>query len=391
MLRKSLALTLLIGSLGLLIATAETGSSADATFLSKVNVADAAKPGDAFAPASVGQRLSTHDRLRTGEDSRAAARLSDGSVLHVDELATIEILPPKEAGGKSTLDVKQGALYFFSRGTTHDVGFQTPAANGAIRGTEFLMSVSPNGKTTVTMLDGRFDLSNSAGSVGLRRGQITETDRDSRSAPLANTIAVNCESTDAAPWHLLIELKLPQGTIMKKASKSQLLAAVAAAVQHWREFSPEIVKSAITTYPAWATEIVRQAIISLGRPHDCQLIGFIISGAIAAVPDQTSQIHDLALSLAPECHEILEHLPAPGSNCGGGGGGGGESEGDFNAPPGNLNAPPGSSGDGGTQNLCIVCHNGHEIRIPCSHVAQFLRNHPGDFAGPCRPTPVTNQ
>ena len=42
---------------------------------------------------------------------------------------------------------------------------------------------------------------------------------------------------------------------------------------------------------------------------------------------------------------------------------------------------------------CIVCHNDHnfhEISIPCDQVAKYLQNHPGDHAGPCTVTSVTN-
>jgi hypothetical protein len=42
---------------------------------------------------------------------------------------------------------------------------------------------------------------------------------------------------------------------------------------------------------------------------------------------------------------------------------------------------------------CIVCHNDHnfhEISIPCDQVAKYLQDHPGDHAGPCNVTSVTN-
>jgi len=50
-----------------------------------------------WADAQVGQALATHESLRTGPLSRAAVRLSDLSVLRVNELTTIEILPPQES------------------------------------------------------------------------------------------------------------------------------------------------------------------------------------------------------------------------------------------------------------------------------------------------------
>jgi hypothetical protein len=36
---------------------------------------------------------------------------------------------------------------------------------------------------------------------------------------------------------------------------------------------------------------------------------------------------------------------------------------------------------------CQVCHNSknpHTIIISCKNVAQYLANHPGDYAGPCQ-------
>ncbi len=137
--------------------------------LSVENVVDVAPASGAYARAAVGQNLAVRDRLRTGEESRAAVRLADASILRVDELTETEILPPREAAGKPTLNVKQGAAYFFSREQTREVQVQTPAANGAIRGTEFVVRVAAGGKTSFVMLDGELELSNGAG-LGPRAG-----------------------------------------------------------------------------------------------------------------------------------------------------------------------------------------------------------------------------
>jgi hypothetical protein len=43
---------------------------------------------------------------------------------------------------------------------------------------------------------------------------------------------------------------------------------------------------------------------------------------------------------------------------------------------------------------CEVCHNPHNphtIRIPCDQVDKFLKNHPGDYRGPCHVTTATNK
>jgi hypothetical protein len=53
----------------------------------------------------------------------------------------------------------------------------------------------------------------------------------------------------------------------------------------------------------------------------------------------------------------------------------------------------GKGGGKGGKDKCIVCHNEHnfhEISIPCDKVDKYLRHHPGDHAGPCQVTSVTN-
>ena len=48
---------------------------------------------------------------------------------------------------------------------------------------------------------------------------------------------------------------------------------------------------------------------------------------------------------------------------------------------------------GKNKEKCIVCHNEHnfhEIKIPCDKVDKYLKHHPGDHAGPCQVTSVTN-
>ena len=146
-------------------------SAANASLLSKENVVDAASGGGSWTSATVGQALAIHDRLRTGEDSRAAVRMTDLSVLRIDELTTIEITPPSTASDKPGLNVKEGTTYFFSREKSREMRVETPAANGAMRGTEFVVAVAANGSTTVTMLDGEVELSNAQGSLVVSTGE----------------------------------------------------------------------------------------------------------------------------------------------------------------------------------------------------------------------------
>jgi len=173
-------------------ATAQVANTPDAAeIISKENSVDTSRPSAAWRPATLGQKLIWHERLRTGEDSRAAVRMSDASVLRVDELTETEILPPEVASAKPTVDLKQGTGYFFSREKSREINVKTPAANGAIRGTEFVVSVAANGHSSFTMLDGEVEVSNVQGSVLVRSGERADADPGRKPTKTAVIMTVN--------------------------------------------------------------------------------------------------------------------------------------------------------------------------------------------------------
>jgi len=178
------------------IASAEdTSHKESATLISKENSVDSSRPPAEWRSATVGQELIAHDRLRTGEDSRAAARFGDSTVLRIDELTEEEILPPQVASAKPTLNLKQGSAYFFSREKSREIHVQTPAANGAIRGTEFAVVVAADGATSFTILDGEVQVSNSQGSVSVQSGEQAEIKPGGSPAKTAVTNAI-----DSVQW-----------------------------------------------------------------------------------------------------------------------------------------------------------------------------------------------
>ena len=189
-----------------------------ALLLSKENIVDAAARNTPWAPAVVGQSLAAHERLRTGQDSRAAMRLTDLSVLRIDELTETEILPPHEAITKTTLNLKQGSAYLFSREKSHEVRIQTPAATGAIRGTEFVASVGANGHSTITMLDGEVEFSNAQGSVVVRSGEQASADPGRKPTKTAVIEAINY-----IQWCLYYPGVLDLGDLSLSASQQRAL------------------------------------------------------------------------------------------------------------------------------------------------------------------------
>ena len=124
-----------------------------------------------WLPAHTNHILNVGDRLRTALRSRATVRLSDLTVLRVNELTTLQIQPPSGPDKQSALNLEKGAAYFFSRERPTEMEFRTPLASGAIRGTEFDLAVADDGSTVVTLIDGEVTLTNQSGGVNLASGE----------------------------------------------------------------------------------------------------------------------------------------------------------------------------------------------------------------------------
>ena len=135
----------------------------------KVEVA--ASGATTWSAVRTNQVLQTGDRLRTGLRSRATLRLSDKSVLRVNELTTLKIQPPATANNAPVLDLTSGATYFFSHEKPATLEFRTPLASGAIRGTEFHLAVAENGRTVLSLLEGLVTLKNERGQIDLKTGE----------------------------------------------------------------------------------------------------------------------------------------------------------------------------------------------------------------------------
>ena len=147
-------------------------ASGDSVLLTIEGNAETAVAGTMdWQPARTNEILHVGDRLRTGLHSRATVRLSNLTVLRVNELTTLQIQPPSAPGKQSALNLEKGASYFFSRERPTEMEFRTPLASGAIRGTEFNLAVDDNGTTRVTLIDGSVALSNPQGSLDLNSGE----------------------------------------------------------------------------------------------------------------------------------------------------------------------------------------------------------------------------
>ena len=176
----------------------------------------------------------------------------------------------------------------------------------------------------------------------------------------------------------MIQSKLPPNTTIATATDAQLLQGVCAAVKQWPKDARLIVRTAAGARKSIRADILCMAIRCMRErgSFDCAWVLDIVREWIKEEPGLANQLTEAVSQCAPECREALQNLTL--------------GEGSFTNPPNNINAPPGSVGGGGGGNVCLVCHNGTEIQIACSDLDNYLKTHPGDHAGPCVPTPVTN-
>jgi len=148
--------------------------------------------GTGWSTAQTNEVLHMGDRLRTSERSRATIRLSDLTVLRLNELTTLQLRPPATPGVSSLLDVKSGSAYFLGREKPARQEFRTPLTSGAIRGTEFNLAVADDGRTVVTLIDGEVGLSNQLGQVAMVSGEqgIVETGKAPVKTPMLEAINI---------------------------------------------------------------------------------------------------------------------------------------------------------------------------------------------------------
>jgi len=155
-----------------------------------------AEAGGDWTPSTLNQSLHARDRVRTGEGSRAAILYSDQTLHRINEKSEVEVLAP-QAGAPGVLRVIAGQHYFSSRSPKDYGRVETPTVTAAIRGTEFAVDVAANGTTTITMIEGLVDASNSLGSVQVGAGEVAFVEPGR--APIKRVVV---RPRDAVSWSL---------------------------------------------------------------------------------------------------------------------------------------------------------------------------------------------
>lgn len=135
------------------------------------------EPNNNQRAAQLGQRLNNGDLVATSPNTRAAIRFTDdGSLVRLNPNSQLQVRAEGDRGALSkTLELEFGELW--ARVSPQQGAFQvqTPAGVAAVRGTEFVVRVGPDGATTIITLEGALDFFNDAGTVQVGAGRRAST------------------------------------------------------------------------------------------------------------------------------------------------------------------------------------------------------------------------
>jgi tetratricopeptide (TPR) repeat protein len=252
---RSAALALLLAGSWELCA-AETPPPAVVQMRGTVEVAKAG--GNVWTAAKPGQALAAGDRVRTGENSGALVRLADMSIWQMTEISVIGIEAPPQPQSKLGLFIERGLGFFFGRDKRETVGVRTRTVSGAVRGTEFNVSVAEDGTTVLTLLEGEMELTAAGESLGItnRGAAIVEPGKPPRRTPIL-------EAVNIIQWSLYY----PGVLDLSELSFDGQAAALQPSFDAWRKGD---ILQALATYPAErvaasdAEKIYRAALLLAG-------------------------------------------------------------------------------------------------------------------------------
>ena len=147
-----------------------------------------------WQPALLNDNLCPGDAVRVRQRSRAALRLSNESVLRLDQKTTL-VLPGPDADNKTVLEMITGAIHVLTR-TPKPFRINTPFLNAGVEGTEFLIELDQD-QARLVMYEGKLSASNEQGNIVLAGSEEAVAARNQ--APRKGTAV---RPLDAVQWAL---------------------------------------------------------------------------------------------------------------------------------------------------------------------------------------------
>jgi hypothetical protein len=146
------------GALAIIFPTQALGSSSTLEVLD--GVVAVSHDGNNFAIGQNGEMLQQGDVIRTGEGAHAVLTFFDGSVIELEPDSEIRVETLQASSAGDLLMTMQQTIgrswHVVSRTLTPNSKYEvrTPAATATVRGTAFLVSVSPQGVSNIQTTDG---------------------------------------------------------------------------------------------------------------------------------------------------------------------------------------------------------------------------------------------
>ncbi len=147
-----------------------------------------------WEPAKLNETYCPGDTVRTDRKSRADIALYNHPVLRLDQNSTVTLGGMKDER-TSLVDMIGGAALFFSR-VTRNLEVRTATVNAGVEGTEFFLRVE-EGKTDLTVFEGKVLASNAAGGLPVVTGQSAVA--EAGNAPVYRVVV---RPRDAVQWAL---------------------------------------------------------------------------------------------------------------------------------------------------------------------------------------------
>ncbi|HNG61515.1 MAG TPA: tetratricopeptide repeat protein, partial [Cellvibrionaceae bacterium] len=158
------------------------------------------------------------------QEKRAALRLSNNTLVRLNEHSSIKLIPPQQSFWVELID---GAAHFLTR-TPKSFTVKAPYVNAAVEGTEFLVTAQ-NGVNQVGVIEGVVRSHNPAGSVLLTQGMSTQTG----SAQQAPGAPVQLKLNDFVSWAMYFpplpnRLNLPVDikTLLEQGQDGEVIARI---------------------------------------------------------------------------------------------------------------------------------------------------------------------
>ena len=199
-----------------------------------------------WQPAKMNVSVCPGDMVRVRERGRAALRLSNESVVRLDQKTTLTLGKPGEPGKDKTalVELLTGALYVITR-TPKPFKVRTPVLLADVEGTEFFISADQDSARLV-IYEGKVSASNEQGSVTLASNESAIAARNE--APRKEAIV---RPADAVQWALyyptIVDYRLDEKISAEPTEPAQ--SALRESIELYQQGRPSEALAALDNVP----------------------------------------------------------------------------------------------------------------------------------------------